>query len=201
MRRWRAWTRASTCGQGMSDHDVTSGASMLVLCLYPSGCPAPYWASLSHRKQCPRQPSSLVSLGFPQGVRFLGNPSLPTLVLAATPWAGESRQGYFVPLVHLPLHGGAPLSTGPAGWCRVSVKGLTHSLQRRTVTFVAGLRLLSSAVRPGFRHDGCRGSLGCSCATVLAVTSIRLRGIRRLASALPWPGALGRAEVRLCGRG
>jgi hypothetical protein len=97
--------------------------------------------------------------------------------------------------------GEVPISTGPAGWCRVSVKGLTHPLQRRTVTFVAGLRLLSSAVRPGFRYDGCRGSLGYSCATVLAVTSIRLRGVRRLASAPPRPGALGRAEVRLCGRG
>src|SRR5437899_2337509 len=109
MRRWSAWTRASTFGQGRSDHDVTSGASaMLVLGLYLSGDPAPYWTPLSHRKQCPRQRSSLVSLGFPQGLRFLGNPSLPTLVLATTPWAGESRQGYFVPRVHLSLRGGVP---------------------------------------------------------------------------------------------
>ena len=185
----------------MSDHVVTSGASTLVLCLYPSGCPALYWTPLSHRKQCPRQQSSLVSLGFPQGVRFLGNPSLPTLVLAATPWAGESRQGYFVPPVHLTERRGVPLSTGPDGLRRVSAKGLTHSLRLRAVTFVTGLRFHSSAVRPGFRDDGWRGSCAYSFSSVLAVTPIRLRGIRRLASARQRPGALGRAAGRLCGRG
>src|SRR6516162_279971 len=125
----------------MSDHVVTSGASMLVLCLYPSGCPAPYQTPLSHRKQCPRQRSSLLSLGFPQGLRFLGNPSRPALVLAATPWAGESRPGYFVPPAHLVMRGGVPLSTGPDGLRRVSAKGFAHSLRLRAVTFVAGLRI------------------------------------------------------------
>ena len=59
----------------------------------------------------------------------------------------------------------------------------------------------SSAVRPDFRHDGCRGSLGYSFATVLAVTPIRLRGIRRFVSALRRSVALGPTGVRRCGRG
>src|SRR5215213_8563075 len=91
MRRWSAWTFASTLCQGMSSHDVIGGVPRDAVNLNLAAC-----ASLLQVTSIPQQavPTSAWSLspGFPQGVRFLGNP--PTTCHAPDGLLpGQERQG------------------------------------------------------------------------------------------------------------
>src|SRR5437764_8688026 len=74
MRRWSAWTFASTLCQGMSGHDVISGALVATVDPYLVAFAALVRVASIPQQTVPTSASSL-SPGFPRGVRFLGNPS------------------------------------------------------------------------------------------------------------------------------
>src|SRR5262249_11257080 len=72
MRRWSAWTAASTWSQRTSCHDVISGV-VVTVDPYLVACAALVRVAPIPRQAVPTSASSL-SPGFPRGLRFLGNP-------------------------------------------------------------------------------------------------------------------------------
>src|SRR3712207_447602 len=74
MRRWSAWTLASTRCQGMSCHDVIVGVLVSTFDPYLAAGATPLLVAPIPQQTVPTSASSL-SPGFPRGLRFLGNPT------------------------------------------------------------------------------------------------------------------------------
>src|SRR5215471_17877060 len=74
MRRWSAWTRASTSAQAMSGHDVISGTRVDAVNPYLAVWATPLLVTSIPQQTVPTSAASL-SPGFPRGLRFLGNPT------------------------------------------------------------------------------------------------------------------------------
>src|SRR5213083_1866963 len=74
MRRWSAWTFASTLGQGMSCHDVIAGVWVNTFDPYLVAFAALVLVASIPQEAVPTSAASLSS-GFPRGLCFLGNPS------------------------------------------------------------------------------------------------------------------------------
>src|SRR5579875_957113 len=100
MRRCSAWTFASTCGQGMSCHDVIAGVGKSTVNFYLAVKATPLLIASIPQQTVPTSASSL-SPGFPWGIRFLGNPTRPRYTPDRLLPKGETGTGYFVPLNHL----------------------------------------------------------------------------------------------------
>src|SRR5215212_6068928 len=116
MRRWSAWTLASTLAQAMSGHDVISGIRVDAANPYLVALATPLLVTSIPQQAVPTSASSL-SPGFPRGVRFLGNPTpachAPDGLL---PGWGEAGRGYFVPPRRLPVGVGvSAVRRGPWG--------------------------------------------------------------------------------------
>src|SRR5438874_8022226 len=73
MRRWSAWTFASTLGQGMSCHDAIPGVWVNTFDPYLVAFAALVLIASIPQQAVPTSAASLSS-GFPRGVCFLGNP-------------------------------------------------------------------------------------------------------------------------------
>src|SRR3954452_12598103 len=74
MRRWSAWTFASTRGQGTACHDVIAGIRGDAIDPYLAAFAALFLVTSIPQQTVPTSAASL-SPGFPGGVRFLGNPT------------------------------------------------------------------------------------------------------------------------------
>src|SRR3954451_17866080 len=90
MRRWSAWTFASTLGQGMSCHDVIIGVWVNTFDPNLVAFAAPVLIASIPQQAVPTSAASLSS-GFPRGVCFLGNPSANCLTPDGLP-PGWERQ-------------------------------------------------------------------------------------------------------------
>src|SRR3954454_4638772 len=73
MRRWSAWTLASSLAQATSGHDVISGIRVDAVNPYLAVLATPLLVTSIPQQTVPTSAASL-SPGFPRGFRFLGNP-------------------------------------------------------------------------------------------------------------------------------
>ena len=88
MRRWSAWTLASTSAQAMSGHDVISGIRVDAVNPYLAVLATPLLVTSIPQQTVPTSAASL-SPGFPRGLRFLGNPTSAGYAPDGLPPGGE----------------------------------------------------------------------------------------------------------------